>query len=162
MSNQVIWLILIVLQCIITPLPPKQHNADHFLNLQSYALCEEGFHAFLMRVLQVKGAWSKEWSWVFWHAAMAGLPFEHSSKFGIVLQLILHPNRTLLALRMGWVQDRAFLETHPCWLESTSVCTVKHEEMFPDRWVGQVLPGKVPTAWQGGSMGYGGGWAAGS
>lgn len=65
---------------------------------------------------------------------MAGLPFEHSSKFGVVIQFILHPNwalaldqlydivgkKFILALWMGWVQDRAFLEIHPCWLESAN------------------------------------------
>lgn len=35
-----------MLHCITAPLPPKQHNTDHFWNLQNNVLCEEGFHAF--------------------------------------------------------------------------------------------------------------------
>lgn len=144
MSNQFMWLILIVLHCRITALPPKQCNRNHFSNLQNCALCEEGFHA--------SAFW---WECFIWRGhdqtgdcgfsgtqGMAGLPFEHSPKFGVILQFILHPNWTLLALWKGWVQDRAFLEIHPCWLESANACAVKHEEMFPDRWVGQVLSWK--------------------
>lgn len=101
---------------------------------------------------------------------MAWLPFEHDSKFGVVLQFISCPNRTLaldqlynvvgkkliLALSIGWVQDRAFLEIHPCWLESANAHPDKPEEMSLYRWVGQVLSWKGSYCVPRSPVGFGG------
>lgn len=158
------------------PLAPGRYAA-HFFHLQNCAFGEEGFHAFAFWWEYFRGREGDKrndsgfsCTWI-----MAGLPFEHGSMFGVMLQWMSHLNWTLaldqlhdgvgrkltLALSIGWIQDRACLEICPWWLESASTRPVKPEEMSPDRWVGQDPSWKGSYCMTRRPMGFRGGWAAG-
>lgn len=80
-------------------------------------------------------------------------PIQFISKQTLALdQLYDVVGKTCLTQWIKWIQDRAFLEIHPCWLESINAYPVSLKQCALTDGLAKVFPEKAPTVWHEGHL----------